>query len=132
MSEDVGRVVARFRLWNVLDESRIQSGELKPMEEECLVDTGATMVVLNLPRESKKMQVTFADGRQELREVVYGLRVEFLGRLSNCRAVIEPGRITALIGQIPLEEMDLLVDCKNGQVVGRDPSGANIEIAAAR
>jgi predicted aspartyl protease len=139
MEKTVGKVAAKFRMWNMLDGLSVLRGEKQTHEEECLVDTGAVMVVipertaraLNLLREPSKLLVTFADGRREYREVAYGLRLETMGRKTECRAISEPGRDTVLIGQIALEDLDLLVNCKEQKLVPSDPSGAVTEVLAA-
>lgn len=42
-------------------------------------------------------------------------------RISNNRAIVEPGRDDALIGAIVLEDLDLLVDCSQQMLRLRDP-----------
>jgi predicted aspartyl protease len=129
MEKNVGKVVAAFRLWNIRDEKSVETGEKNPLEEDCLVDTGAVMAVipervardLDLPRETTGTRVRFADGRTGVREVAFGLRLEIMGRRTECQAIIEPGRDTVLIGQIVLEALDLLVDCKEQKLFPRDP-----------
>jgi hypothetical protein len=139
MEKAMGQVKAGFRLWNMLDEWAVLKGEKKPFEEECLVDTGAVMAVipeklareLNLLKSPNKILVTFADGLSEYREVAIGLRLETFGRDTECRAIIEPGRSTILIGQIVLEEMDLLVDGEEQKLFPPNSSVATSEILAA-
>lgn len=138
MKESMGKVTAEFQLWNFMDEAAVMGGFKAPLVEECLVDTGATLPVipervalaLGLSREPERVKVGFANGVWELREVAVGLRLKFLDRRTNCRAVIEPGRDNVLIGQIVLEDMDVLVDCKSQKLVPRDPSGAVTEVLA--
>ena len=47
---------------------------------------------------------------------VGNLRLEILGREMTTDALILPAGATALIGQIPLEALDLLVDPKSGEL----------------
>jgi hypothetical protein len=44
------------------------------------------------------------------------VRLEILGRDMTCDALVEPAGTTALIGQIPLEGLDLVVDPKSREV----------------
>ena len=100
-----------------------------------VVDTGATKLVLptdlvkrlGLPL-GKPVKVRYADGRQANRHRAEGVYVELLGRHGTFTAVVEPGRQTALVGAIVLEDLDLLVDCVDQRVVPRDPGGETFEI----
>jgi hypothetical protein len=56
------------------------------------------------------------------------MRVQCVDRDGTFTAIVEPKRETALIGEIVLEDLDLLVDCLAEQVIPRDPSGAIYEI----
>jgi clan AA aspartic protease len=114
----------------MLEEERVRRGESHPLEEEVLVDTGAVSVAiseelaqrLRLPRAATKAKVPYADGRTAERDVALGLRIEIQGRDTIVRAVIEPGVPKILLGQIVLEDMDLLVDPKNGHLIPRPES----------
>ena len=44
------------------------------------------------------------------------VRVEILGRKTTCDALVQEAGTTPLIGQIPLEALDLVVDPKSQQV----------------
>jgi predicted aspartyl protease len=68
-------------------------------------------------KPSGKTKVKYADGRIEEKEVAFGLRIELLGRNTECRAIIEKEGAKPLIGQIVLEDTDLLVDCKTGKLI---------------
>ncbi|MBI4703536.1 MAG: hypothetical protein HY744_20690, partial [Deltaproteobacteria bacterium] len=43
-------------------------------------------------------------------------RLEILGRETTCDALVLPEGATALVGQIPLEALDLVVDPKSREV----------------
>lgn len=126
----MGKVIVKARLWSVLEEEKVRSGEVKPLEEEVLVDTGAVSIVVNealvarlrLPKVTSKARVRYANGRFAEREVAIGLRIEIMGRDTLVRAIIEPGAERPLLGQIALEDMDLLVDPKNGHLTPRPES----------
>jgi hypothetical protein len=49
------------------------------------------------------------------------VHLSFDGRESIFNAVVEPGRESALIGAIVLEDLDLLVNCTAQRLVPRDP-----------
>jgi clan AA aspartic protease len=119
----------RIKLTNSHDEvdvsaGRIQADHVRSTEIEALVDTGATMLVLPadviaklglLPDGYRK--VRYADGR--VREVpwVSGIRITILDRETVVNALVEEAGTTPLIGQIPLEELDLLVDPKSRELL---------------
>jgi hypothetical protein len=72
--------------------------------------------------------VRYADGRRGRLPMVRGVFVRLLGRDGTYSAVSDPDRETALISGIVLEDLDFLVDCKEQQLVPRDPSGPLSEI----
>ena len=43
--------------------------------------------------------------------------IEIMGRSASVKAIIEPNGKKLLIGQIPLEYMDLHIDCKNEKLI---------------
>lgn len=123
----MGKVVNRITLSNTGDLERAASGELDPASVrrivvDALVDAGATTlaipedVVAQLGlRTTGTRNVKMADGvmRQVARVVVH---VEILGRDMTCDALVLPEGVPALVGQIPLEALDLVVDPKNREL----------------
>jgi len=118
----------KIKLTNSHDEEDVRRGlmavdQVRGVEIEALVDTGATMLMLPsdvvdslglLPDGFRR--VKYADGR--VREVpwVSGIRISILGRETVINALVEDVGTTPLIGQIPLEELDLLVDPKSREL----------------
>jgi len=97
---------------------------VRTLVSEGLVDTGA--VTLALPEElvealglrvTGQAMVRLADGSPRLLSVVGGLRIEILGRTASLDAFVLPEGSTPLIGQIPLERLDLLVDPRSRQAI---------------
>ena len=140
----MGKVMARVKLTNIVDLGIADRGLIKPeeirsMEIEALVDTGATQLVL--PEDLRQRlglairgtrRVRYADGREE--SVPWaGVEIEILGRAMQCDALIGPAGTEALIGQIPLEGLDLLVDPKTREVRvnPRSPDMPLMEILSA-
>jgi clan AA aspartic protease len=121
----MGKVMEKIRLTNSYDEERVQAGDWRPeqvrsIEIDALVDTGATMLILPADvvaqlglREQGRRNVVYADGRQEEIPWIGGVRLTLLGREMIASALVVPAGTTALIGQIPLEELDLIVDPKS-------------------
>src|ERR1022692_397028 len=118
----MGKVMTKLTLWNNTDLAMVDRGllarEAVRMEEiDALVDTGATMLVLPID-VCERLGLTFLDTRKVrladggLREIphVGDLRLSILGRQMICDVLAMPVGTTPLIGQIPLEALDLIVD----------------------
>ncbi|MEW6481872.1 MAG: retroviral-like aspartic protease family protein [bacterium] len=120
----MGKVIERVKMWNVWEEEQIKEGRSLPLEVEAIIDTGATRVLLPIDlvkrlglKFSGRTKVRYADGRIEEKDVAFGLRIEILGRDTESMVVIEKEGVKPLLGQIVLEDTDLLVDCKTGKVI---------------
>lgn len=122
----MGKVMPRVTLTNEVDRDEARRGmavAVRTVDIDALVDTGATMLALpadvvlalGLPASGTRV-VRFADGRREEVPRVGPLRLEILGRDTICEALVLPAGTPALIGQIPLEALDLVVDPKNREL----------------
>ena len=121
----MGKVMEHIKLTNSYDEDRVQTGDLRPeqvrsVEIEALVDTGATMLVLPADivqslglREQGRRTAVYANGKEEKIPWIGGVRLTLLGREMIASALVGPAGATAHIGQIPLEELDLIDDPKS-------------------
>ena len=124
----MGKIMTAIRLTNAGDRELSLRGQLPPEDIrseiiEALVDTGAT--TLAIPddvarrlglRFAGTRNVRYANGQRDAIPWVEGVRVEILGREMTCDAFVVPAGATALIGQIPLEALDLIVDPKNREL----------------
>ena len=120
--------MTKLTLWNCADLELSQRGGLKeeevPVERlEALVDTGATTLVIPIDvcrrlrlRPLRTTQVELADGSLCEMTWVRGVWIEILGRGMTCDALAAPEGSMALIGQIPLEGLDLVVDPRSREV----------------
>jgi clan AA aspartic protease len=118
----------RIKLTNSIDEELVLRGDVRAedvrsVEIEALVDTGATMLVLPLEvverlgvRTAGHRNVRYADGRVAQIPWVAGIKIAILGRETVVTALVEGRGTTPLIGQIPLEELDLLMDPKSREL----------------
>jgi clan AA aspartic protease len=125
----MGSVMAKVKLRNSVDLGKVHEGSLRPeqvrtLEMEGLVDTGATGLVI--PEEAaaflglSKVQerpIRLADGSVRSFPQVGDLRIEILGRGMAVDAVVMPIGTTLLIGQVVLEFLDLVVDPKSRDVL---------------
>ena len=106
----MGRVTTTIELTNIRDPR-------KKVELVALVDTGATM--LSVPEDAiKKLGLTvirqatskYADGRREVRNIYGGAQLKVLNRVCTVDVLAGHAGQPVLLGQIPLEGLDLIVD----------------------
>jgi clan AA aspartic protease len=124
----MGKVMTKLTLWNNTDLDMAERGlipreTVRTVEIEALVDTGATMLVI--PQEVAdalglpvidRLPVQLADSSVHEWAVAGSLKVAILARGMICDAFVAPAGSTALIGQIPLERLDLIVDSKSREL----------------
>jgi predicted aspartyl protease len=131
----MGDVYVEITLENYIDRILFQRGYLEHgrvrLEKvRVLADSGSTMLVLpqdlverlGLEIRPEKIIVTFADERKEARPVAGTLTVRVGDRSMETDCVVNPPASEPLLGQIILERLDLLVDCKEGKLVPRPES----------
>lgn len=105
---------------------------IKRMRVSALVDTGAYMLVIN---ESIKRQldlpvmeeqaVRLADDTERRFEIVGPVEVRFENRSTTVRAIVLPGDSEPLLGAIPIEGMDVVVDPRQQRLIV-NPESPNI------
>ena len=130
----MGKVIVDIKLTNYDDLSASKRGyinedQIRSIQTKGLVDTGATMI--SIPQEifeklgitysGKEITATYANGKKK-RKIARGVIIEINNRDALVDCIVEEHYDKVLIGQIPLEEMDLYVDCKNGCLVPRSES----------
>lgn len=120
----MGEIKVRIGLKNDGDIYAAKNGYISPdkiraVEIDATVDTGAVMlylpedVVERLGLEAqRKVVVSYADERKEERNVAGTLRIFIGERHMATECIVGPPLCEALIGQIILEELDLIADCK--------------------
>jgi clan AA aspartic protease len=104
-------------------------GSIRRYSVRALVDTGAVLLVLpedvvdhlGLTRRGKSV-VTFADERRAEWESAGPVTVRIGNRSGIFECLVAPPTSEALVGQIPLERLDLLVDPKLQQLTVRPES----------
>ncbi len=126
---EMGEVRVRLALSNFNDEQNVRLGLLPPervrrAEVDALVDTGATRLVLPKSIADQlglavlgQLPVRYADERRDVRDLVGIVTLSLLGRTAYAEALVEPAKTYALLGQIPLEMLDLWVDSKTHRLV---------------
>jgi clan AA aspartic protease len=58
-----------------------------------------------------------ADGSSVELEIVSPVDVRFANRATTVRAIVLPGEVEPLLGAIPMEDMDVLIDPKQQRLV---------------
>jgi len=121
----MGKVMTKVTLTNLVDRANAANGLLAPERVrtatvEALVDTGATTMALPADvvaalglSEFDRRRVRMANGAVEELPVVADLFIEILGRTCSCEVFVLPAGATPLLGQVPLELLDLVVDPKS-------------------
>jgi hypothetical protein len=65
----------------------------------------------------KKMGHTLADDSERRVEIVGPVEVRFENRSTTVRAAVFPGDAEPLLGVIPMEDMDVLIDSKQQRLI---------------
>jgi len=130
----MGKVTVRVKISNYGDQLAVKEGRKQPedvrrIEVDGLVDTGATLCVLpesivqqlGLPI-NRTAPVMYADGRVGEIGVAGGAYLEIKGRYAEVECLVEKNSDQVLIGQVPLEVMDWHVDMKERALKPRPES----------
>lgn len=125
----MGLVYAEIELISVDDLVLHRRGfmtedQIKSLKVNALVDSGAYMLAINehikaqldLPLLDKQI-AQLADGREVELEVVGPVEIRFENRSTTVRAMVLPGDAEVLLGSIPMEDMDVLIDPKQQRMV---------------
>jgi clan AA aspartic protease len=125
----MGIVYQQIRIYNAARP------DLEEIDAKAIVDTGA--IDLCIPRHIvnqlkletvEQREVTYADGRKEVVDYVGPVKIECFGRHAFTGAMVMGD--TVLLGAIPMESMDLLVDPRRLQLIP-NPENPNIPGALA-
>lgn len=136
----VGRIVVAAKIENVADlyaakKGQIPEDQVRRIEvSDALVDTGATH--LGLPKRMIEQLdiLQFSAGRARttagLRTFsLYGpVRLTIQGRICSVDVAEIPDECPVLIGYIPLENLDFVVDPKNQRLIGNPDHGGEFMI----
>lgn len=137
---DMGKVVVDIEVVNSYDEESCEKGLLLPeqvrrTQVSALVDTGCTL--LSLPEEVlKKLGCRlyreavskFANGQTAVRKIYGPVTIKVLGRIDSVLALAGHPGMPPLLGQIPLEGLDLMVDSKRQRLIPGHPDYPNEQL----
>jgi len=98
--------------------------EVKRIHLNILVDTGSYLLAINESIQAQlqfsvvdKKKAQLADGRILECDEVGPVELRFKNRSTTCRAMVLPGDCEPLLGAIPLEGMDVLIDPLRQQLI---------------
>ncbi|WP_010253259.1 aspartyl protease family protein [Treponema primitia] len=126
----VGTVYEEITLKNARDVGNAKHGlieepEVREMTVQCVVDTGAETLVISEAvqqelglRTEHLHESTLANGETVVCKIAETVRVYWKDRFMACDPWVLPGAKEVLLGSIPLENMDLMVDSKSRKLVG--------------
>jgi len=131
----MGRVLTEATIENIEDLWAVKRGLLPPEQArrmtivDTLVDTGATLLSLptrlihqlGLSTTSSK-RVTSSIGLAEA-AVYDAVRLTIQGRSCTMDVMEVPDTVPVLIGQLPLEHLDLVVDLRARSLIGNPAHG---------
>jgi clan AA aspartic protease len=129
----MGKVVERLKLTSLFDAST-------STEIDAVIDTGATMLVLPKSlviklglRKIGEVTVKYADNRKRKKPIYAGLLLELKGRKGSFDVLAEENGTQPLVGQIVLEQLDLIVDPRKKRLVPnpQSPDMPMVEILRA-
>jgi predicted aspartyl protease len=134
-SSTVGRVLTEARIENLEDLWAVKRGLMPPDQaraisvSDALVDTGATL--LSMPTHliqqlglsqvrTKRVVSSIGIAEAAMYEAV---RLTIQGRVCTMDVMEVPDGVPVLIGQLPLEHLDLVVDLRNRALIGNPAHG---------
>jgi len=118
----MGHVYANITLLNSVDVVLAKRGDIpqknvRNVQVNAMVDSGAMTLTINDEIAEKlglevqdRTEVTLADGSYRECDFVGPVDVRFENRLISCNALVLPDADEILLGVIPLEGMDVLID----------------------
>ena len=102
----------------------ITADKIRSVEVEGIIDTGARMLclpadlveILGLEIVDKRT-VRYANGDKDIKNIGSAVLFELMERQTECRVLIEKPGAPVLVGQIPLEALDFLIDMTKEDLV---------------
>ncbi|MDR1128151.1 MAG: clan AA aspartic protease [Treponema sp.] len=126
----MGTVYADITLKNAGDEISFRRGyisekEIRAVTVRAIVDTGAATLVINeelmrqLGLETHGLRrAALANNAKEVCKVTDPVEIQWKNRDTTCRALALPDSPDVLLGAIPLEDMDLIVNPAKQELEG--------------
>jgi len=119
----MGKVTTDITLLNAGDETIAERGiikeqKIRSVKVKATVDTGAGTLIINeevrrqlgLNLRGEPRNVLMADGRKQAFQETEPVTICWQNRNSTCKAILLPDAKEILLGAIPLEDMDLIIN----------------------
>ena len=129
----MGKVIVKIKLTNLFDlgaqHRKLSKAKPRAVEVQALVDTGATRLYLKpsviraLGLEKVDDIVSQTTNGPKRRGIYEPVRLEVQGRYGNFDVVDIGEKVPNLLGQIPLEYLDFVVDSKNRKLIPNPEHG---------
>ena len=130
----MGRIVEKVKVANLFDEREAQQGKIKAegvrnLEVEVLIDTGATFLCLKknlvealglVPLRQKTVKTSHGN---VVRTIYSTVTIYLRDRFAHVDVTELPEDCPNLLGQVPLQIMDFVVDMRNERVIGNPEHG---------
>jgi len=129
----MGKVMVKIKLTNLKDlflkQANVRKAVPRAIEVESLVDTGATRLYLK-PSVIRKLGLQRVDAVRS--QTTNGeaipfkyepAQLELMGRKENFDVIEVPETVPNLLGQVPLEVLDLVVDSKRQKLIPNPAHG---------
>ncbi len=130
----MGEIIVDVELENLRDRTRFEDGylaeaDIRQATIKAVADTGAMMLTLPADlverlgaREVRRAVFVFADGRRGELPIAGPLTVQIGDRRMTTECTVVPAGADALVGQLIMEGLDLVADCKNRSLTPRPES----------
>ena len=118
----MGLIYADITLQNSVDIEMFRrglqpEGKVRQMNVKALVDTGALTLTIN-DKIAKQLDlavqdrvvIELADGTRDKADLVGPVTIRFDNRITSCSALVLPDATEVLLGAIPMEGMDVVID----------------------
>ena len=129
----MGKVIVKIKLTNLKDTFLKKAGarrdKPRTIEVDALVDTGATRLYLKpsvikaLGLERTGAVLSQTSNGEALRHKYEPVQLALMGRCENFDVVEVPETVPNLLGQVPLEVLDLVLDAKGRRLIGNPAHG---------
>ena len=133
----MGKVVVKIKVanWSDIELQALGQGIRPPriVEADALVDTGATglylkssvIAQLGLRQIGERTALTMSN-RRETRRLFAPVDLEVQGRNTQYQVTELPDELPNIVGQIPLESMDWVIDCVGRKLIGNPEHGGEL------